>query len=39
MNWTARIDYDGGRLGHAFVCGLATREDAIAWLERGLRAL
>lgn len=34
MKWSAHIEYDQGRCGHAACLGLKTREEAIAWLER-----
>jgi hypothetical protein len=32
--WTAMIEYDEGRLGHAGCFGMKSREEAIAWLDR-----
>lgn len=32
--WSAGINYDEGRCGHAAAFGLKSREEAIAWLER-----
>ena len=32
--WSAGIDYDDRRLGHASIYGLRSREEAVAWLQR-----
>ena len=32
MTWETHIDYDEGRLGHASIFGLKSREAAIEWL-------
>ena len=34
MKWAAGILYDEGRCGSAGIYGVASREEAIAWLDK-----
>lgn len=36
MSWSAGVLYDNGRLGNVAIYGLASFEDAIAWMERAM---